>query len=318
MRVAAFRRWLLASAVLAAACGKAHGMIRHLPDSSSLVLKAAQIVQVRVDRVEAPDWDDQVTRQARLHLMVTDVWKGRLSPGPLALTVTQNRPPDRGPILPPQGCWQDGRQAAGEYWVVFTKSASEAAADALAEDSCLQAAPAEETAIDVRVAERVESGGFSLPAIVKLVIPGAARLHVTFAHYLRARFADLRLEEKENLNAVLDLVATPALTTPVRVTLLDAAETSISSSQAATDWHFHRLAVAMFGLLSLPQATDMHENLIETDLPNLLGLIGGAQKRPAKAVFKQWPREGIAAAQALSLYRGPANTKLLLDWIDER
>lgn len=318
MRVAAFRRWMLASAVLAAACGKAHGMIRHLPDSSSLVLKAAQIAQVRVDRVEAPDWDDQVTRQARLHLMVTDVWKGRLSPGPLVLTVTQNRPPDRGPIVSPPGCWQDGRRAAGEYWVVFTRSASEAAAEALAEGSCLQAAPAEQTAIDVQIAERVESAGLSLPAIVRLVIPGAAKLHVTFAQYLRARFADQRLEKEENLNAVLDLVATPALTTPVRVTLLDAVESSISSSRAVTDWHFHRLAVAMFGLLSLPQASDLHENLIKTDLPNLLGLIGGARKRPAKAVFEQWPKEGIAAAQALSQYRGPANTKPLLDWIDKR
>jgi len=318
MRVAAFRLLLLASTVLVAACGKTHGMIRHLPDSTSLVLKAAQIVQVRVDRVEAPNWGDQVTRQARLHITVTDVWKGWLSPGPLVLTVMQNRPDEHGFTLPPQGCWQDGRRAAGEQWVAFTKSTSDVAVEALAEDSCLQLAPAAEAAIDVRIAEHIESGGLSLPAIVKLVISGADRLHVTFAQYLRARFADLHLEEKENLNAVLELVATPALTTPVRATLLDAVESYISSSQATTDWHIHRLAVAMFGLLMVRQASDMHENLIETDLPNLLGLTGGAQKQSAKAVFEQWPRERTAAAQALALYRGPANAKPLLDWIRER
>ena len=256
MRVAIYRCLSLASTVLVAACGKTYGMIRYLPDSSSPVLNAAQIVQVRIDGVEAPDWAEQPTRQARLHLTVTDVWKGQISPWlSLVLVVTQNRPLDRGPILPTDGCWKDGRRAAGEQWVLFLKLSSAVATDALAESSCFQASPAADSAIEMRIVERIETARMSLPAIVKMVIPGADRIHLTLAHYLRARFAELHLEERENLNAVLDLVATPALRTSLRmrVTLLDAVESYISSSPASTSWHIHRIAVAMFALLSLPE-----------------------------------------------------------------
>jgi hypothetical protein len=317
MRTASHQRLLLASTILAAACGRTDGMIRYLPKSSSPVLKAAQIVQIRVDLVEAPDWGDHMTRQARLHMTVTDVWKGELHPGSLVLTVTQNRPLAGGLIFPRAGCWQDGRLAAGEHWIVFARLISEIAGDVLAEGSCMELAPPE-TAVDIRIADRIESHGLSFPEIVKLVIPGADRIHQTLAYYFRARFGDLRLEENQNLNAMLDLVTTPALTTPVRVTLLDAVQTYISSSPATTDWHIHRLAVAMFALLSLPKASDMHEDLIETDLPNLLGLTGGAQQQSANAVFSLWPQERPLAGRALESYRGLADTKPLLAWIKER
>jgi len=317
MQVAAFRRALLVSAILGAACRETKGMIRYLPDSSSLVLKAAQIVQVRVDRVEAPDWNDQATRQALLHLTVTDVWKGRMSAGPLVLSVTQEHPPMVGPFFPPHGCWQDGRGNPGEQWVVFTGSASEVSAEALAEGPCLGAQPASETAIDLRIADHIETNRSTLPEIVTLMIQRPGRLHLTFAHYLYARFGELHVEERANLDALLELVSAPELSTPVRITLLDAIETYISSSQATTDWHIDRLAVAMFALLSVPQAADLYENLIETDLPNLLGLIGGADKRSADSVFEHWPKERPAAVQALAHYRGPADPKPLLHWLNQ-
>jgi hypothetical protein len=317
MQVAAFCRGLLVSTILAACCRETKGMIRYLPDSSSLVLKAAQIVQIRVDRVEAPDWNDQPTRRALLHLTVTEVWKGRLPAGPLVLGVTQARPQLLGPLLPPQGCWQDGRGKPGERWVVFTSSTSEMAAEALAEGPCLQAQPASETAIDIRIVDHIETDRLTLPAIVELVIQGADRLHLTFAQYLYARFGDLQLEERANLNAALELVTTPGLISPVRATLLDAVETYISHSQATTDWHIDRLAVAMFSLLSVPQASDMYENLIETDLPNLLGLTGGADKRRANSVFEHWPKERPVAIHALARYRGPADPKPLIHWLNE-
>ena len=318
MRVAICRPLLLILPVLVATCGKTDGMIRYLPDSSSPVLKAAQIVQVRIDGVEAADWGDQATRQARLRLTVTDVWKGRMPAGPVVITVTQYRPADRGPILPPDGCWKTVRYAAGEQWVVFVKDPSAAAADALAESSCFQIVPSDDAAIDVRVADRIESERLSMPAIVKMVIPGANRIHLTLAHYLRARFAELHLEERENFNAALELVATPALNPAMRATLLDSIQSYISTSRANSSWHIHRLAVAMFGLLSVPEASDMYENLIDTDLPNLLGLTGGAEKQSARAVFEQWPQERLAAVQGLNRHRDLPNAKILLDWINQR
>ena len=317
MQGAAFRRALLVSAISAAAYREANGMIRYLPDSSSLVLKAAQIVQVRVDRVEAPAWVDQATRQAILHLTVTEVWKGLIPPGPVVLSVTQVHPPIAGPILPPQGCWQDGRGQPGEEWVVFTGSTSEVAAQALAEGPCLAAQPAADTAIDIRIADRIETNRMTLPEIAALMLQRPARLHLTFAQYLYARFGDLHLEERSNLNAVLQLVTAPELGTPVRATLLDAVETYLSHSQATTDWHIDRLAVAMFDLLSVPQASDLYENLIETDLPNLLGLVGGGERRRANSVFEHWPKERAAAKQALARYKGPGDPKPLLHWLNE-
>ena len=314
MRADTHRRWLLAS-ILVAVCGRTDGMIRYLPKSTSPVLKAAQIVAIRVDRVEAQDWGAHPTREALLHLTVTEVWKGETPPGPVVITVTQNRPIIGGFTIPEPGCWQDGTIAAGQEWIVFSRLASTVSADALA--ACTQLAPPE-TAVDIRIADHIETHGLALPAIVKLVTPGADRIHVTLAHYLRARFGDLRLEDKDNLDAMLNLVATPSLTTPVRVTLVDAIESYLSSSPAVTAWHIHRLAVAMFALLAVPQALDLREDLIETDLPNLLGLTGGAKKQTAREVFSQWPEERPLAVHALESYAGPADPKPLLAWIKER
>jgi hypothetical protein len=292
-------------------------MIRYIPTSNVLMLQAAHIVQIRVDQVEAPAWGDQATRQARLHMTITEVWKGPLSLGPLVLPVTQNLPPDRGPIRPSKWCWGNGGLQAGEIWIVFSRVMSERAEEALAEGSCMRLAPPP-VAIDIRIVDRIESDGLALPAIAKLVTPGADRIHLELAHYLAGRFGELHLEEKENLNATLGFVEVPALTNPVRLTLLDAIETYLTTLPLQTEWHFHRLIVAMFGLLAVPEASDLHDNLIEIDLPNLLGLTGGAQKQSANAVFSLWPRERPLSRRALESYRGPADTKPLLAWINER
>jgi hypothetical protein len=310
------RRWFLIFIILDVS--EIQAMIRYLPESSAVVLKAAQIVQVRVDHVDAQDWGDQLVRPAQLHLMILDVWKGGLSRGPVVVTVTQERSDPHGFLLPPRGGWHDWRGGTGDHLVVFTSSMSGSAAEALDERSCLQVSASEDAAIDVRLADRIETEGLPLQSIVPLALRGADKLHVMFVHYLRARFAELHLEEKENLNAVLELVAGPGFATQVRATLLDAVESYISTSRATTPWHVHRLAAAMLGLLSMPEASDMRENLINTDLPSLLGLVGGRQKSTANAVFEGLPKERAAAARALNAYRGPADPKPLLEWISER
>jgi hypothetical protein len=81
--VVASRSALLVWTLLAAS-GEAKGAIRYLPESTEVVLKAAQIAQLRIDRVDAPAWGALLMRQPRVHLKVTEVWKGRLSPGIMA------------------------------------------------------------------------------------------------------------------------------------------------------------------------------------------------------------------------------------------
>jgi hypothetical protein len=50
---------------LLAASGEAKGAIRYLPESTEVVLKAARIAQLRIDRVEAPAWGGLLMREAR-------------------------------------------------------------------------------------------------------------------------------------------------------------------------------------------------------------------------------------------------------------
>lgn len=319
MRAHAPWRILVQVLLAAASCGKVDPMIRVVPDSRSLVLRATHITHLSIEGVTAPEWGAEPVRTAHLSLLLHQVFKGELraTGARVALSVPQNRPQTRGDILPPQGCWPDQSLLPGDQFLAFSIAQETDPAAVLAEGACQSLMPAGVSLIDVSVAAKIESEGLALDAIARMVKPDASKLHELFIEYLGERFRDLELERRGSFEAVMDFLETPDLPPVPRLALLNAVRRQIDSSQIVTPYHFHRLAVAMFRLLALPEAQPLHENLVGTYLPDTLNLVEGGEKRPAGTVFREWPQDRAAARRALAGYRPSAAAAPLLKWIDE-
>ncbi len=319
METRVWKRYVACFCLLLVSCEPTKSMIRQISDSRSLILRASHILHVRVDGVRAPEWGTEPIRTADVTVEIVQVFKGEMQGGGQTahFAVRQVRPQPDGPSLPATDCWSRQPLLPGSEWVVFSKTQASTLAEILNDPACLRLVPADAGLIDVRIAAKLETELLSLPAIVPVVKPGADRLHELFVDYLAARFAELNLDTRENLDSVLDLVEAPRLPAITRTALLNAVRSYVESSQHTGDWNINRIAITMFRLLLLHEAQHLHENLIGTYLPNLLGLTGGSGKRSARAVFHDWPKDRASAQSALVDYRGPASTDALLAWLRE-
>jgi hypothetical protein len=168
------------------------------------------------------------------------------------------------------------------------------------------------------LADKIEAERLGLEAISAMVKPGASKNHELFIDFLGERFRDLNFEQRTAYEAALDLLETPALPVAPREALLNAVRRQLETSQTVEPYHFHRLAVSMFRLLALSEAEPLHENLVETYLPDTINLLEGEEPRPATAVFKEWPNDRVPARRALASYPDQGAAAPLLKWIDAR
>ena len=291
--------------------------VRVIPNSKSIVLRSTHILLIRIENVEAPAWQQDGTRTVHLRTILESVFKGTVRERvnePFAASVTQKQ--KRTPfILPPTDCWSDQQLAAGARLIVFSRSTGTSAAEELSDAKCQRVVAAAEFLNDVRLAVSAEREGWNLPTLLEQAQPVAAEINYIFPEYLEARFTEVHLEQPQNLEATLRFLEAPALSYRARVMLLEAVTTYVTMSNTASEEDLDRLAIAMFRLLALPQAAELHDNLIETDLPNLLGIVGGGKKRSASQVFQRHPSDRQVAERAISSYHGTASKQPLLAWL---
>lgn len=292
-------------------------VLRVIPDSKSIVLRSTHILLLRIEKTDPSAWQNDETRTVQLTANLEAVFKGasRERTGEsftASITQKQRRSPF---ILPPTDCWSDQPLASGRRLIVFSRSTAASVSEVLSDPMCQKVVPADEFLSDVRLAVSAEAERWTLVALLDKARPVAAQLKYIFPEYLEARFPELHLEEPQNLEATLRFLELPALSHAARVMLLENVTTYITMSSKASDADLDRLAIAMFRLLSLPQATELHDALVETDLPNLLGLVGGGKKRAASEVFERHPSDRETAERAINNYRGSAPKQSLLAWL---
>jgi hypothetical protein len=293
-------------------------MIRLVPDSRSLILKSTHIVLVRVNKVEAPAWAAEPARPVRIELNVLETFKGELTDdrGPVRFEVTQRRElPERYPY--PNDCWSGQEVQPGAELVVFSQTASRAAADVVGQAACQRLMLASQASSSVRAAAQVETDNPPIGSLARRLIPVAGGIQEVFMEYLVERLHDPGFEERVNFEAVMDLLEERALKPVVRVTLWNGLRNYVQSSASLQDWHIHRLAIALFRLLALPEAKPIHDNIVGTYLPNLLD-VGTPEVHSADAVFREWPAERQKANAALNAYTGAAPKSPLQAWLRVR
>jgi hypothetical protein len=318
LRPARLFAFLLALPICAAAQG-VKNMIDVDPDSRSLILRATHIVAARVVSADDPQWLPVANmgeeRVVSLQLALEQVLKGRVRQRPgdsIRIQAKQRRVGMSWRPLP--GVWSNVPVAPGTRLVAFSRMEGDDAAAALNDPAALQLIPAADALDDVQVVARVAAGGMGLRALLAAAAAVDGTLGSLFADYLWARFQAEAMANFAAFDSIVEFMERRSLNRVARATLLMSIPDAVLAPEPPPADHVDRFAVAMFRLLDMPEAAALHENIVGTYLPNLLGL-SEPDPRPAGAVFKNYPQDRSRAARALSPYSRQSSASLLAEWL---
>jgi hypothetical protein len=289
------------------------------PISRSLIVRAARILVVHVESADASAWAPHTPsgeeRRVSLSLKLEEVVKGpvRQRPGDVvkvdAKQVRSAVPWGRMP-----GVWSNAPVDPGARLVAFGKSDSDDAAATLDNAGCIELWPAAEAITDVHVAAQADSGHLDLGELLSLSRKVAPSLGALFADYLWARHETETMASLAKFDEITGFLEDPGLGFVAQRTLVMTLTTAVDTAEPPATKHLHRLVVTLFRLLGMPEAARLHDDLVATDLPNVLGLQGPHPQRP-EDVFHDYPGEHTRARAALDGYKGDEPVAPLLAWL---
>ena len=170
----------------------------------------------------------------------------------------------------------------------------------------------------MRIAAQALAGDLPLPRTLDLAAPETARLDPIFAEFLWERYADEAMASQRAFDSLAEFSERKELTPRTRQALIDGGYRVVSLRGDEAPGRGQRLALTMCRVLLMPEAADLHENLIGTYLPNLLGLTSGLPPQPASRVFEDREAERKAVEAFLRRHGTDADAGPLLDWIQAR
>ncbi|APR88254.1 hypothetical protein A7982_13603 [Minicystis rosea] len=289
------------------------------PRSRSSILRATRILVASVTSVQASPWSprppNNEERMVALSLKLEEVVKGPITQHPgdsIAIDVKQVRAAV--PWGPMPGVWSNQSIDPGTRVVAFGKIDSDDAAVTLGDSGCAALLPPEEALADVHLAAQAEAAHFDLAHLLSLARRAASALGAPFADYLWARHEAEALSTVSAFESLAAFLEDPALSHVTRTTLVMKLSTAIDMAEPPVPKHASRFAITLFRLLALPEAARLHDNLVGTYLPNLLGL-GSPHPRLVEDVFHDHPQDGAKARAALQHHRGTQSTAALLAWL---
>ena len=291
------------------------------PELPSVILRATHILLLRADSVEFGDWQPheshQLHRDVRITFTLEDTLKGSVveQPGDRFDVAASQFKSSSMWHVPVPGVWSKQNIERGRQFLAFCRDSGKVAAALLKEPACQLVTPADESLVGVRHAVRAESDNLSIADLLAEATPDAMSLDFIFAGYLSVKISGEAFFSKTNFEAVLSFLENARLPAATRSALLASVRTTISTSNLAQNQHVCRLVITMFRLIDLPEAADLHDNITEVFLPNLLGLKGGAKKCDVNEVFKDYSTDRAAAERLLREHTESSSNKQLLDWL---
>jgi hypothetical protein len=290
-------------------------MIPVISESPSMILRSSHILRVRLDAAQMGEWSHHPSgwqeRRADLTLTLLEVFKGKVDETSGAQFRLQMIQLSSGPftLVPAPGIWSDKSLESGVVLVAFSRGQDGPAADLLKEPVCEKLVLDDQAVADVHLAQQAETEKLPLDEVVNRAVGAAGSLHDIFMEYLWARWEDTALQNPEDFEKVMDLFETPGLGYLARATLLHLVLGDVLSGRAIPEIT-NRLAVAFFRLLNLGEAVALHDNILQTYLPSLLGL-GTSNERAVRDVFRDFPGD----LNRVETLRGLQSAAPLLDWL---
>jgi hypothetical protein len=277
-------------------------MIRLDSNSSSEILRATQIGLIALHGVSASEWKTTGRVQQReviLNGSIVEFFKGFLQTGAdaaVTLQVRQYQP--AGPrffVVP--GVWSGYELEPGTSFVLFSVS-PENTTEMFAEPSLLSVELAGTAVPDIRLALRAGSPELSIASLIARCGEEMPAWGFLFARYLDARLPEAFFSRFPDFDAVMRAVEDPRLSAVATRMLLSAAYTKLMVYDPAPSAFLNRLLAATQRLLQTPRGEPLRTEVLETFLPNLLGITGGLTRKSASDVlandrpqFEQFLRE---------------------------
>lgn len=297
-------------------------MVEVLESSPSLVLRASHILLVRVVNAQAGDWRKSeaagVERDVKLTLTLEEALKGaaRERGGERFDAKIRQYGTGVSRIAAVPGVWSMVPLDAGARYVAFACGRASAAGDLVNDPICLRLIAADECLSDVRLALELESRRAPLGESLDRAAAAAASLGYVFADYLNARVGAAASLDDADFDRLLAVLEAPHMPDVARITLLDAAASSLIASADVVPTRARRFAVTLFRLLGSPAAAGVHNDVVDIHLPNLLRITrDGAARLSADSVFERFAADRPRAAAALAAYQGPGPKADIESWL---
>lgn len=295
-------------------------MIPFRAEAESEILRAASILRVRIESLQQGPWQQISPRfkqcELLLELRLQAVLKGGVDEEPgqgfsLRVQRTENASP-RYSALP--GVYSQFDLAAGMELIGFSRMLGGSAAVAMAEPACFSLAPAQQAAEDVACADSAPDLQTTLAELLSHLQGRRAGFGVYFASYLIDRVPEGFFGAGGDLDAVLDVLRAPELAPDTRYVLCDGLVERIVQYSPIDTSALQQCVNGLLRLLLLPEAAELHANLVQTWLPNLVGLEGSLQPHAAAELV---PEAGLRtrAAAAVSQLDAAGAASALGAWL---
>ena len=295
------------------------------PNNSSLIGQATHILLLRVESSQATAWREPpntwMERDVDLWLTLEEVLEGhvRATTGArIRARVRQFENPSLVPQDPP-GVWSGIGIDPDTRLLVFSIAAAPGeqadAAALIVEPSCRRVVPAEPSLPGVRLALRHRAGRLTLPDLLAEANRAASEIDYLFIEYLSTLLSDSSLSGKEAFERLMALLENPRLDLLNRSALLLAVLDAVPTAPIYSAYHINRLAIALLRLGASDPDDGMRHNILSVYFPNLVGLVGGADRRSAAEVFHDFPAERAKILAMLKQAGEPAAAQVI-QWLE--
>jgi hypothetical protein len=267
----------------------------------------------------APSRPGLKSRTVGLSIQVSATLRGKLDPpplGPVHISITQTDYAGLLMMQPLPGVWPRGDLAPGTRLVVFAQSNDLRVESILAEPASTLVVPADAVLPGLRVAAQAEVGDLPLSRTLALAGAETARLDPIFADFLWGRYGGATMASQSDFDLLAGFAERKGLATRTRQALVKAGYDLVGLEGDDKPERAQRLALAMCRALMMSEAADIHENLIGTYLPNLLGITSELPPQAASAVFKGHEAERNDLKAFLHRHGTDADPAPLLAWLN--
>ena len=259
--------------------------------SPSIILEAPSITLMRIEAASPGRWRPagryERRRIVRLEVQVERVFKGPLRPGGRFEIEAEQREPV-GRYFATGGAWSGKVIEKGLQYVVFSRAPLEV----------LRVADAGEAA-DVELALEFEKNGWPMSGLQQHAGPHRRSLGRLFAEYLGARLPEAARGDPRQWESILVFIEGTELSPSFRAMAAVAAMDAVLMQPPAEPAIVRRTARMGFRLLAMPDANGLHSRLVQSYLPNLVGLEGSEPRRAPAGIFSDQPDAREQAVKAL-------------------
>jgi hypothetical protein len=297
-------------------------MLPYDPDSISELLRAKYIFLAVFDSIAfgpwAPDGEMLESRVGEAQVRIGRVLKGEIETAEeAALSISLKTWRKAGPrFVAVPGVWSKCQIAPGAAFVVFSRACGGGLAALLVEPCAFAACPADAALSEVELILELATPETRLPDLVTALTARPEILTTLSARYVAARLRELLFGDLAGFNRVLSEAENPKAPAIFRRIVISEAYDDLMMLDPAGPAFIARLiwgSVRMFGSGTAP---DFASRVLETYIPNLLGLEGGLARKNASGVFAEVKEQRQEMAAIL---RG--NTQLpgrerLLAWVE--